>query len=356
MMSRLAVVLGACFAVGFAVQPARETQEALRRHRQKAGNGTLTADESSKLKSVGACGVDITDSCAKVELVVGKVNSTALAFMDNATAFLNTASAKLTDVQSAASGMMDLVGIDGSRFTKIMDGVMEKVSHTLTVLNETNTKLKATLGDLVTKFHEEEAAINKSLVEAIVTVREGILKERDEASEAAESLVQLPPTSLRQEHATILIGPKAKATAALDKLSDAVDKVLDMLAELNVTALQALHTEVYEKASTSAHNMQDTLLSGLDKFPADIPAAVTQPMNATFDAFFEMLDKLSPEALNELIAPYIDAASEKVLSFKTCVEPLQMMAADLNAAWPRSSSWSIALALAVVSLWHAAAL
>lgn len=354
MLAKVAILLAGRSAFGIAVRPGKELL--LLRTEHRAANATLTSEDSQTLDSAAACGADINDSYAKVDSVVGAVNSTALDFLDTVTAAIITAGDKLVEAQSAASTALAAVGVDGSSLADLVDAVSAKVSTTLTAVNETNDNLKAALLDVLTQYQEGRDAINESLALAISSTRTAALEdaEKEEAEAAANASASntslaARPMALRQKHAASVQSPKGDAAKAIATMNSTADKLIGMLGQLNTTVLAAL-SAVIDTVNSSAHSAQDLLLSGLAKLPAGVPDAATTKMTSTFDAVFVAIDAISPANINTAIAPTISEATEQVAEFQSCIEPLGSMVEDLDAAWSAACSWPLLFAFAAASV------
>jgi len=319
MFARLAIVASGCFVLGVAVRPARQEP-------------APTADQSKTLDAAAACGVDVNETYAQVESAVGTANTSVLAFLDQVTSAIETASASLYQAQSAAASALMLAGLDDTFLADTVSAVGVKARATLVVVNDTNDNLKAKLQGVLSEYAGERDTINAELADAV-----------DEATEAAAAdaaAADANATSLRRKHAAVSASPKESAASAIATLNKSADKLIEMLTQLNTTVL-SVSTDVLTKVNTSALAIQDTLQSGIDSFPANVPSAVTSKIDGIFDKVFAVIDAISPSKLDQAMSKPMAAATKQMAAFQSCIQPLGAMVADLDAAWPGARSWPL---------------
>lgn len=300
------------------------------------------------MKAAGACGARANTSFTQVEGAVAVVNSTAITFLDSVTDAIDASQEALLNLQSSASSVLALAGIDDGFVSDFVSQVSAKISSALTVLNETNEDLKASLSEVLGEYSAERDEINESLTEAIAATREGLLASADEAAANASE------TFLMARHTAIMMGPKSTATKAIAKVNATADKLIEMLSQLNTTLLATLMDDVVDKVNSSACKMQDAVTAGEEKFPDGVPSSITDKIDAVFDAVFAAIDAIKPAEVNSQLTPNVQAATADVAGLGECLAPLSTMVEDMDGAWPRVCSWTMVSALVALSLSRAA--
>lgn len=279
------------------------------------------------------------------------VNSTAATFLDAVTEAIDKAHSSLLTVQGTVSTVLTLAGIDDTFLSDFVTQVSAKIGDTMVTLNETTGNLKASLADVLNDFRAKREAINESLTAAIASTREGLLASAEHAQ--AEAAANASETFLLAKHSATVTGPKAAATSAIEKVNATADKFVEMLSQLNGTLLATLMTEVIDKVNSSACKMQSALKKGEEKFPADVPASVTDKIDALFDFVFAAIDAVQPSEVNSQLEPIVQGATTEMKSLQGCIAPLDTMVddmPDIAGASLLSCSWSILATLIALSL------
>lgn len=364
MIARLVIVAGGCFALGLAAQPA--PKKALKAKTHRVADRPLTANESKSFDSAAQCGVDMDACYGQVRYAVGTATSWALTFLDAVTAAITKASDSLASAQRSASAAMSVVGIDDSSLADLVDAVSAKVNTSLTAVDEAKRKLEATLADILREYRAKVDSISDSLAEAVSSAEEAAAAgtEKEGAAAAANKTLRrrpkVLPTYLRQQSAFVAgftrkhtaepSSFKSDALKAIEKINSTADEVIEMLSHINTTVLSALGSDVIDMVNSSAQSMQRTLLSGLDKMPANAPAQVRAQLSGIFAWVFAAIDAAGTDKVNEDMSPPVYSATQNVVQFQGCLQPLGDMVAELDAAWPMACGWPMLLALAAVSM------
>ena len=309
-------------------------------------NATLTPEQSAALDKAACCGEDVNSSMSEVLGAVAVVNATALGFLDSVTSALGTAEETLWSLQNTFSSVLKIAGIDGGFLSDLVYQMTSKISDTLVVVNATNEDLKKSFANLIDGYSSKADDINESLSTAIASAREGLLASAEKSEEEAAA----NQTFLVARHLSIMMGPKSTATQAIAKVNSTADTLTEMLTKLNTTLLDTLMVDVIEKINSSALKLQDALIAGEEKFPGNVPSALTDKVDSIFDLVFDALDAVKPSEVNSELTSKIEAASTDVASLETCIAPLNAMVEDMDGAWHPVCSWSTLSVLISISL------
>lgn len=321
-------------------------------------NITLTAEQSAQLKACTACGARINASFTNVRAALTATNSSAYSALTAVRSALDIASATIAQLQGSLSSLLTLAGVDDSFLGDFVTSLGGLVNDTLTRFSDTADSFDSDMQSVLSQYLTQRDEANETMAAAIAAMREALLVANEKAAEAEETATEasanttLVQAALRARQVAVVVGPVSAAQQAVAKANSTVDKAIDVMVSLNDTLLADWQDDMITKLNDTMIKLQDGLTSAMGKFPEDVPPAVTDQVDALFDQVFAAINTAvgDYDALGAAINMKVLNATNQAIAVKTCLAPLGAMVEDLDGALPRSYSWSLLLAMAVVAL------